>query len=244
MSILDRVSPVTERTPYLKCLFYGMPGVGKTKLSASAPGALVVDAEHGTRTLMNHPELGNVKVLSVKSFDDVMALFWELQEGKLEDVQTVVIDSISELQKRQMDDLLRENAVKDKNRSPYLPFMQDYKLNTEVLRRLIVSFRDLERNLIVTAHAVEDKDESDGRVFWRPAVTPKFAETLLGIMDVVGFMSLDVDREGKQTRTLQIMPSRRVVAKTRIGGLPPVLTNPTFDDLLAAANNTAKEIES
>ena len=39
---------ITEPTPMPpKGIIYGSPGVGKTTFGASAPGALIVDCEHG-----------------------------------------------------------------------------------------------------------------------------------------------------------------------------------------------------
>lgn len=236
----DRIQTVSEKPPYLKLLVYGEPGVGKTVFAAGSPNPLFIDAEHGTLSLLNHPELKNVLVLPLHDWAEIEKLFWELQAGAFPEVETIVIDSISELQKRQMDDLLREAAKQDLKRNPYLPFQQDYKINTEVLRRLVVSLRDLDRNLIVTAHATEQQDESDGRIYLRPAVTPKLSSTLTGIMDVVGYLSLDIDKEGNQTRRLQTMPSKRVIAKSRLN-LPPVIENPTFADLLTAESAEQKE---
>jgi hypothetical protein len=57
-----------------------------------------------------------------------------------------------------------------------------------------------------------------------------------GIFDVVAYMA----RTDETTRTLQVHPTDKVTAKTRIGGLPPVLTNPTFDDILSAFDKEGK----
>ncbi len=93
----------------------------------------------------------------------------------------------------------------------------------------MMAYRDLERNLIIVCHEKEEKDESDGILKIRPAVTPKLGDTLMGLMDIVGHLTLEIDKEGNQTRYLQVSPSRRVSAKTRIGGLASVITNPTMD---------------
>lgn len=243
MGISEKISTVSEKPPYLKILLYGEPGTGKTVFSAGAPSPLFVDVEHGTRSLLNHPELQHTPVLPMREWEEIEELFWEMRAGEdesLNAIETVVIDSISELQRRQMDEILKGAASKDANRNPYLPYQQDYKLNTEVLRRMVVSFRDLEKNLIVTAHSTEQQDQNDGRVFLRPAVTPKLSQTLTGIMDVVAYMGVEVDKSGEQKRYLQVMPSRNILAKTRIGGLDPIIENPTFQHLLDANAATLK----
>lgn len=233
-SILNRIKPIHESPPYLKVLLYGEPGVGKTIWAAGAPKPIFLDSEYGTRSLLNHPEFARIPVLPVAAFNDVDDFFWEAKAGNI-DAETYVIDSFSELQRRSMDEIMDKNAMQDKSRSLYLPFMQDYKINTEVMRRLITSFRDLDANLIITAHALVDKDEGTGALMVRPMVTPKLAQTLHGIFDLVGYMTLEEgDSKTKDVRYLQVMPTRRVVAKTRIGGLPPIIKDPTFKILLDA----------
>ncbi len=92
----------------------------------------------------------------------------------------------------------------------------------------MMAYRDLDRNLILVSHEKEDKDEADGIIKISPAVTPKLGQTLMGLMDVVGHLTLQTDKDGNQTRFLQVSPSRRVAAKTRIGGLATNIMNPTM----------------
>lgn len=243
-SILDKVAPVSERPPHVKGLVYGPPGVGKTVFCASAPNPLIIDVEHGTRSLLNHPELSSVPVLQVTGIQDITDVFSAFKAGEFPDIETIVIDSMSEYQKRHMDEHLKRAASKDRNRNPYLPHIADYKENTEYLRRLVIEFRDLEKNLLLTAHDYEDKDESSGSLFYRPAVTPKLAETLEGIMDFMGFYDLEYKKEGeKAKRVLHLAPTRRIRAKCRIGGLPDVIESPNFSDIIKAATENKKETE-
>ncbi len=72
---MDKAAPVTEATSFFKMLLYGQSGAGKTALAASAPGALLIDTEHGARTLLNHPELSDVKVIRITEFKEVESIF-------------------------------------------------------------------------------------------------------------------------------------------------------------------------
>lgn len=236
-SIMDSVTSVQENIDYFKCLLYGVPGSGKTKLACEAPNALLLDTEHGSRTLKNHPELSGVKVLKIKSVKDLSDVFWELKDGGFPEYKTVIVDTLSELQKRALDEALKKNSATNPKLDPYVPAGTDYQRNTEQIRRLVMSYRDLDRNIIFTAHEVEEKDDSDGIIKVRPALTPKVNQTVYGLMDLIGYLTITFNAEGKAERKLQVHPSRRVQAKTRLE-LPPIITNPTMKFLLDANKGT------
>lgn len=232
--LMARISPVGESNKYRKVLIYGDPGTGKTVFTASAPSPLIVDVERGTSSITNHPELSNAAVLEFRSVAQLELLIAKLGEGALPEYQTIVIDSFSELQKRDLDDILGAAAKSDASRNKYLPTGPDYNVNTEHMRRVAASLRDLNRHVIVTCHVKEEKDDSTGRLLVRPNLTPKLAGTLAGMFDVVGYMSITGQGESA-VRTLQVHPTVKVTAKTRVGGLLPVIENPTFTSLFKDA---------
>jgi hypothetical protein len=86
------------------------------------------------------------------------------------------------------------------------------------------AFRDIDKNLIVTAQAKQDKDDTTGIIGWRPDLTPKLAATVAGLFDVVGYLRINSQGD----RVLQVQPSKTVLAKTRIV-LPKEIMNPTWD---------------
>lgn len=230
--IMSRVTSVEQNIDYLKLCLYGSPGVGKTKFACESPGTLLIDTEHGSRTLKNHPELSGVRILKVKAVDDLSKVFWELKDGAFPEYKTIVIDTLSELQKRALDEQLKLAARVDPKRDPFVPEGKDYQRNTEQIRKLVMSFRDLDRNIIFTAHELEEKDD-DGTFKVRPALTPKVNQTLYGLMDCMAYLTLQVDKEGNATRNLQTVPSRRVMAKSRLA-IPAIINNPSLQYLLNA----------
>ena len=234
---------MSDTDPYLKCLIYGLPGSGKTVFAAKFPRPLILDSEKGTRSLLNHPECKDALVLPIESFADIEQVFWQLKDETTDlskRVDTVIIDSISELQKRQLDEMLIQAKKQDSRRDVNLPYQQDYLINTNAMRRMAFGFRDLQKNLVVVAHSVEEKDESTGILYTRPDTTPKLARTLEGIMDLMGFISVEYV-DGKPVRNLQVHPEKRVKAKSRIGGLSPVIRDPHPDMLFNATINAPKE---
>lgn len=230
--ILDQIRPVSENDPWLNVFLYGDGGVGKTVCAADSPNTLVLDCDKSSRSLLNHPQLKNTPVLRIDALKKLSDIFWKLKAGALPHIETVVVDNLSELQKITLVELLKAKSAAQ-GMPINVPSQPDYQQNTAILRKMVTEFRDLERNVVFTAHVERDKDGLDGHIFLRPAVTPKLAETLEGIFDLMGFMWLE-NNEGNITRKLQIMPSRLIKAKSRVGGLPPIIENPTMKMLLAA----------
>lgn len=235
-ALMARMAPVGSANPYRKVMCYGPPGVGKSVFAGTAPKNLFVDVEKGSMSLNNHKELADVTVLEFKSVRQLELLIEKLAAGAFGDrFETIVIDSFSELQKRDLDDIVRKAASEDASRNKFLPIGPDYNINTEHLRVIASALRDLPMHVIVTAHAKEEKDDATGRVLVRPNLTPKLAGTMAGIFDVVGYMTVNGSGESA-TRTLQVHPTASVVAKSRVGGIPAIIENPTFDKLFATAN--------
>lgn len=241
--LLGKITTADEAVPYLKVFIYGNPGVRKTTFMATAPEPLIVDVEKGTTSLRNFPETRGTAVYPFKSITGVETLIDKMGEGNnaLDKYETLGIDSFSEMQKRDLDDIVKAAAAADASRNKFLPIGPDYNINTEHMRQIADKLRHLDKHIIVTAHVKEEKDDSTGRILVRPNLTPKLASTLNGIFDVVGYMALDFKGESP-TWTLQVHPTATVTAKTRVGGLPPVIENPSFQVLLDAFNNTTASI--
>jgi len=244
MSTLSKATKLSEKRPPLRTCLFGPPGGGKTKLACTAPKPLLLDVEGGAITLDNHPELlAAVDVLQVPNFDTVMDVIFEFREETADSkkYETVVVDTGTELQAILLSDILRKKHSKDENRNPYAAQQLDYKENTEMLRRMIVAFRDLSVNFIIVAHDITDKDGDDGKIYTRPAFTPKLAGTVKGLMDVQAYLTADTDQEGEVVRRLQVHPANNIQAKCRVGGLPVIIEDPHFDMLIRAnAEDTQK----
>ncbi len=141
-ALMARIQTVDEGIDYAKVLIYGPPGVGKSVLAAGAPGALLVDVEKGKRSLKNHPELTDVKVLEFRSIVQLELLINKIAEGALPWVETLIIDSFTEIQKRDLDDVLQARAGNDPA-AKYIPTGPDYNANTEHMRQIASALRNL-----------------------------------------------------------------------------------------------------
>ena len=105
----------------------------------------------------------------------------------------------------------------------------NYNINTQNLKRITDQLKHINKHVIITAHVKEVKDESSGRILIRPDLTDKVAAAVYGDFDIIGYMTVE---EG--TWTLRLEPTPTITAKTRVGGLPPVIENPNFGMILNA----------
>ncbi len=223
---------------YIKALIYAEPGAGKTVFAATAPKPLIIDVENSTEALGDWPELlAEAKVIRLDKWDDLEVIIDAIRSGdpQYADRETLVIDTISELQRRNLDELLDNKVKLDSTKSRFLAYQQDYKQSGEMLRRIVTAFRDLPMHLIVLSHAREALD--DGRMVIRPDLTPKLQDTMRGIFGIQGFLfEINEDWNAPFKNALQTRSNNVVQAKSRYRHLPPVVENPTFDTILKAAN--------
>jgi len=168
-----------------------------------------------------------VDVLQYVSIEQVEATIEYLKNGSpaFSQYETIVFDSLSEMQRRLLDSQL-QRLSKETGVPQYKADWDIWGVNTQRLRSLMSAFRDIDKNLIVTAQAKQDKDDTTGIIGWRPDLTPKLAATVAGLFDVVGYLRINSQGE----RILQVQPSKTVLAKTRIV-LPKEISNPTWDSI-------------
>jgi len=231
-ALLGRIGDITEVTKYTKALIFGQPGAGKTVFTATTPKTLIVDIERGALSVNNHPEYKkNADFMEFRSVFQLEQLIGYLKADHeaFAKYDTIVIDSFTALQAKDLDEIVAMEAAKDASRNKFLPVGTDYNVNTKHMQKIASDLRDVNKNIIVTCHVTEVKDDTTGVVLKRPALTPKLASHMNGIFDIVGYLTADETR-----RTLQCHPTREIAAKTRLGGLPPVIEDPSFQTILDA----------
>lgn len=232
-ALLAKMKPVAKRKKFLKIMIYSDPGAGKTTFLGTAPNNFIMDVEDGLSSLDNVPHLlaEGVQVLPYNNFEALKRTVETFHNAppQLANFETFSIDSASELHKRGLAEITERDFQRNPLNNRYVAETDQHMENNEHIRRLISSLRDLPMNLIVTAHArtIEPKGQA-ARTF--PDFSEKLANTLSGIMDIVGYMHLkEVDGETK--RVLRVHSNGTIAAKTRIGGLPEEIVDPTWSKL-------------
>lgn len=215
----------TVSSEYLKVMFYGGPGVGKTLAAGGALSmpelgrVLWIGYESGEKTVSDHRD---TPVAEIKHYNHMWELIRALRSGALE-YDTIIIDGMESMYQKQ---LRRQLATVDIRRfNDDVPAQQDYLVGTSRTRSLLDAFRNLECNWICTTQI---KTRMDGAGFWhiKPRMPGQLADEVAQYFDTVVY--LYTKAQGKIVKHYaQFAPFGRIYAKHRSPGgksnLPPTL---------------------
>lgn len=154
--------------------------------------------------------------------------------------RTVVIDSLTEVQRRSLDRIVdtRTGQVNPGSITRGVKFesnrttLQDYGDNTQQMRKLVRAFRDLDMNVIFTALESEIQDEMTGKVTVRPALTDKLWQDVNGYVDIVARMFTTTNKEKQTVRKIAFQPYANYTAKDRTGALGMGMTDATVKQIV------------
>ena len=224
------VTPVSDTMANINMLIYGDPGVGKTVLAGSASmveamsPVLFIDIEGGTYSIRDR--FPSVQTVRVQTWKDMQRVYNELYAGT-HGFKTIVLDSLTEIQKFSMYNIMQQVIKENADRDPDIPAMRDWGKNIEQIRKLVRGFRDLPIHTIFTALAKYDKDAKTGVTKTSPYLSGKLSAEVGGFLDIVVFMYRKVV-DGQVQRLLLTQGTEQQTAKDRSDRLPQVVQNPTM----------------
>ncbi len=214
-------------------MIHGESGVGKSWLADSAPGPrLILDAEGGAKFTPSAPKITwdpiaqappsadgtwDTCTVHVRDFDTLQRVFQWLNSGQHQ-FASVVLDSLTEIQKRCLDQISGTSQ----------PTQQDWGSLLRQMETLVRQFRDLTMHPITPVQTVVLvlTTRIDDVGVRRPHVQGQLGLTLPYFMDVVGYLYVQPDASGELVRQLLVQPAPGYVAKDRTDKLGTVLEAP------------------
>ena len=191
----------------LKVLVYGGAGVGKTTLCATVANPVVISAEAGLLSLRGF----DLPVLEVGSMEDVHDAYRFLASSEeANGFDWVCLDSISEI----------AEVVLSRERKATKDPRQAYGALFEHMGDLLRAFRDLPRNVYMSAKMERTKDELSGAMLYSPSLPgQKLGQSIAYLFDEVFALRVEKDAEGNPSRWLQTGADLQYSAKDRSGAL-------------------------
>lgn len=242
------IIPVSESVPYVRVLWYGRNGRGKTRLACSTGIAgvktLILDVnEEGTQSVKRYP---NCFVRPIKRWEEFVWAYWYLKTGN-HDYGAVVIDTVTQVQKICMRQILNEAEDRDPNRPPNAPERRQWLQMTETLRPFIYDFRNLPMHVIFVCQerldrGSDDEDEdSEIRARYVPDLSPGLRGDAMAAVGVMGRVYRRPRRVGKGKKERVVWETRALVGdhddyetKDRTGQLGRIVRNPTMAQVIEA----------
>jgi hypothetical protein len=233
---------------------------------------LFLDVESGDLVLESRPYLDVVRVSQYKQVQGIYEFLRlhqvardagdeqqlrELQDRiDLEDVvdkdrlrryRTVVIDSLSELQRLNMYQIMGTTlGARALVNEPEKAEWADWGATTEMIRTFVRTFRDLKMHILfgMSEKSVDDKNKKASIQLNLPK---KLSEDLPGFMDVVGYLMAMPKEKAKDAkkvssdglyRELWLVPGQGFLAKNRFENFrEPYVANPTMAQLYGFVRN-------
>jgi hypothetical protein len=183
-----------------KILLYGKPGAGKTYAASRSPRPIFLLTEaNGLQSI----RVANPKaaVFQVNTADKLREFMRAARNGELRSAgfETIVVDSLTEVQRLLQDELLSAKPNPADGMS-----LQDYGLLSERMRGFFRALRDLDHDVVATALDEEQVEEANGEIHVRPGFTgKKTGSDAAQYFNVVGYVYKNVPKSGSGERVVE-----------------------------------------
>jgi|SRR5882724_1050518 len=245
------IAPVGEAKPLINQLIYGRPGSGKTRLAATAAlckamsPVMFVNAEAGANTIKQVSKdimiLPDPSVRGSVTWEEFEIVYDELDRQCYNtkdgcDYKTVVVDTGTELQKINMDWVMKGTISSHPDRDPDVPALHDWGKSTNRMRLYLRRFRDLPINFILICHEQDDRDNR-GTLWKKPDLPGKLTNQVAGLFDQVMYLYTKQQQTGDESKATEIIrilmtgALEGYVTKDRSGNLPLLVQDPNMSDL-------------
>lgn len=227
------------------CLVYGPSGAGKTHFAGTFPNPFFLDADRGMRALQSTlPRLQFQK--AAKPFTTILNVLQDAVAGRgpwakggaLENIQTIVIDSLTSL----VDDYMAPETMAEAKRdilNDKLSYDEYGKIKARMLALAsVIKDLSLTKYVVMTALVEEEKDENSGEIIGKPMVTGKYRDKVMADYDETYYLESAAKMgQTKPSYFLYAQKYRFYRAKTRLTTLSS-MEDPSFAKVVAAFKAT------
>lgn len=207
-SVADEIVPVSAAHPFFRALVYGKNGSEKTRFLATAPRCLIIDVnEEGTKSVRT---FSGVDVYPVRSFDQMTYVYWYLREMN-HPYLSFGIDTTTQMQMLAIKHVLGEAEDRDPNRDPATMSRREWGQVAELLKPLILDFRNLRMHCIFLAQERKYVDEDTESYEIVPEISPASRGTLTASVDLIGRSYKKQVRGVRKKREVKLWEPRLLV---------------------------------
>jgi len=255
------VGMMRDRPQFMKALFYGKPGVGRTTLVAQAARVegmspvLFMTPDHAEADTLRKaaPEASVAFISKFAQFDAIYQAAAKLAASRQEiPFKTFVIDTGTEAQKLSMNDIMTELVRTGRPGGGEVnfdvPSQREWGQSISQIRTLVRHFRDLPINFLMTCHEATDKDNR-GVTWITPDLPGKLKNQTCGMFSNVFYMAVE-QTKAPEGRTKIVTDEKRLLltgltdgyqAKSRTGLFPRVVYDPKLEDLYRAIISVSED---
>lgn len=231
-------------------LIVGQPGSGKTLLSSTFPNTYYLSAEAGLMSVADR-HIRGTKITESSQMKEVAMMLEQAREARsgllgIEGpVDTVVLDTIDEIQQIYINERLRDEKL-----NALRPL--DYGWLATEMKTILRRFRNLDAHVIWTCHEKKDVEQETSRVTYEPGLQGQISEWVPGAVDLALSLTARARPEvvGEKTvmvthRKLQTYPdSQHPWVKDRSGKLPVEVDVNFVDDYDRISGHIFSEVPS
>lgn len=238
------ITKLTENPGHHNWLIHSDPGMGKTVLAGTAPKSLFLTVEaEGTQSAQYAGSAAEQLIIN-NHHEFVEAQDYFVNGTGCQDYDWVTIDSLSELEDKEVDQILREGNARNKKRSLDKMAIDDYGTRDMRIMRIVDTFNRLPINTLYTAHTMNyesEDDEGNDLIIRQPLLgstkNGKLSVKISGKVTMVGHLAVvryeDSTGTTRKVRRLYTEAQPGIMAKNRCG-LGEWTDSPTIPKLLAA----------
>lgn len=199
---IKKANELIKESSKFRVLIAGFPGIGKTTLALSSPKPLLIDVDMGINRTMASVR---TDFIQPENYDELLNDL----KSDLSDYETLVIDTGGKLLEL-MKAYVIKNDVKNAKRDGNLSLQGYGAVAREFTRFMNICYFDLKKNVVITFHATEEKDNEDTKL--RIMIEGSSKNTVWQNIEIGGFMEMRGNK-----KTIGFDNCERYFAKSSFG---------------------------